>query len=71
MKKNGRLNIRIEERDKAKFYEICDQNGICPSQLIAIWIKRFNHASKKKLKFSEIYSAQLEKLIELERYRNL
>lgn len=68
--KNTRIGIRISEKKKKQFYEICEMHGLCPSVLINRWIHRFILNSKKnKIDFKEIYSASSERLAGLKEYK--
>ena len=68
--KNTRIGIRISEKKKKQFYEICEKNGLCPSVLINRWIHRFILNSKKnKIDFKEIYSAHVERMVDYNNYK--
>ena len=69
MKKDSRLGIRINQKEKEKFYKLCESHGLTPSLLIERWIYRFIQLSKKnKIDFREVYSASAEKMVEYEEY---
>ena len=69
MKKDSRLGIRINQKEKENFYKLCESHGLTPSLLIERWIHRFIQLSKKnKIDFREVYSASAEKMVEYEEY---
>ena len=44
--KDARIDIRLRKGDKRKFYKICEDFGLCPSNLVERWIHRFILNSK-------------------------
>jgi antitoxin component of RelBE/YafQ-DinJ toxin-antitoxin module len=68
-KKDARMEIRLEKEEKEKFYKICDENGLVPSRVVNIWIKRFNAKSRKRVVYDEVYHASIERMVEYEKYR--
>ena len=39
--KDARIDLRLRKEDKRQFYKICDQYGLCPSDVLERWIRRF------------------------------
>lgn len=69
--KDSRIGIRINKKEKERFYMLCEEYGLTPSLLIERWINRFINSSKKnKIDFKEVYSAASERLVEYDEYKS-
>ena len=69
LNKDSRIGIRINSKEKERFYKVCEDYGLSPSLLIERWINRFiNNSKKNKIDFKEIYSAASEKLCDYNDY---